>query len=183
MHSRTYKSLPTYLLINMYVYVAVCILLFIVIMDKYQEQPHLLDPHLEDFLGQMLDIVKNKETTMPVIHLTFKCLYLVSKVLLFLLRLLRWKWTVKFSFLQLNKNIKVLWLFFGIARGNKRTYAFIIHSNSHFKTVAQHCYICVSKITYIPKWKVEHLIGLLHSDIVYHLYSLLKNLLVRIALL
>ncbi|XP_013417607.2 tubulin-specific chaperone D-like [Lingula anatina] len=53
---------------------------FTVIMDSYQEQPHLLDPHLEKLLGQLIEIVRESAVPMPVIHLVFKCLYLITKV-------------------------------------------------------------------------------------------------------
>ncbi|XP_043924058.1 tubulin-specific chaperone D [Protopterus annectens] len=53
---------------------------FIVIMDKYQEQPHLLDPHLEWMLYLLLDIVRNEENHPTVVKLGFKFLYLITKV-------------------------------------------------------------------------------------------------------
>ncbi|XP_062930349.1 tubulin-specific chaperone D [Mobula hypostoma] len=53
---------------------------FIVIMDKYQEQPHLLDPHLEWMLNMLLDIVRNEHSPSFLVHLAFRFLYLISKV-------------------------------------------------------------------------------------------------------
>ncbi|XP_019357997.1 PREDICTED: tubulin-specific chaperone D [Gavialis gangeticus] len=53
---------------------------FIVIMDKYQEQPHLLDPHLEWMMNLLLDIVRDKESPPPLVHLAFKFLYIITKV-------------------------------------------------------------------------------------------------------
>ncbi|XP_075418553.1 tubulin-specific chaperone D isoform X2 [Tenrec ecaudatus] len=53
---------------------------FRVIMDKYQEQPHLLDPHLEWMMNLLLDIVQDKGSPPPLVHLAFKCLYIITKV-------------------------------------------------------------------------------------------------------
>ncbi|XP_010814748.1 tubulin-specific chaperone D isoform X3 [Bos taurus] len=51
-----------------------------VIMDKYQEQPHLLDPHLEWMLNLLLEFVQNKTSPADLVHLAFKFLYIISKV-------------------------------------------------------------------------------------------------------
>ncbi|XP_012658670.1 tubulin-specific chaperone D isoform X1 [Otolemur garnettii] len=53
---------------------------FRVIMDKYQEQPHLLDPHLEWMMNLLLDIVQDKTSPASLIHLAFKFLYIITKV-------------------------------------------------------------------------------------------------------
>ncbi|XP_055431450.1 tubulin-specific chaperone D isoform X3 [Bubalus kerabau] len=53
---------------------------FRVIMDKYQEQPHLLDPHLEWMLNLLLEFVQNKTSPADLVHLAFKFLYIISKV-------------------------------------------------------------------------------------------------------
>ncbi|XP_010217296.1 PREDICTED: tubulin-specific chaperone D-like [Tinamus guttatus] len=53
---------------------------FVVIMDKYQEQPHLLDRHLEWMMNSLLDIVRDTESPPPLIHLAFKFLYIITKV-------------------------------------------------------------------------------------------------------
>ncbi|XP_033896427.2 tubulin-specific chaperone D [Acipenser ruthenus] len=53
---------------------------FLVIMDKYQEQPHLLDPHLEWMLNLLLEIVRDKKSPPALAHLGFKFLYIISKV-------------------------------------------------------------------------------------------------------
>ncbi|XP_072259692.1 tubulin-specific chaperone D [Pyxicephalus adspersus] len=53
---------------------------FIVIMDKYQEQPHLLDPHLEWMLELLLDIIRDRTSTPILFHLAFKFLYIIAKV-------------------------------------------------------------------------------------------------------
>ncbi|KAM9002649.1 tubulin-specific chaperone D-like isoform 2-T2 [Sarcophilus harrisii] len=53
---------------------------FIGIMDKYQEQPHLLDPHLEWMLNLLLDIVRDSNSPPALVHLAFKFLYIITKV-------------------------------------------------------------------------------------------------------
>ncbi|XP_048222175.1 tubulin-specific chaperone D [Perognathus longimembris pacificus] len=53
---------------------------FRVIMDKYQEQPHLLDPHLEWMMNSLLDIVQDKTSPSGLKHLAFKFLYIITKV-------------------------------------------------------------------------------------------------------
>ncbi|ELU05840.1 hypothetical protein CAPTEDRAFT_167258 [Capitella teleta] len=52
---------------------------FLFIIDQYQEQPHLLDPHLENLLKQLLDIVKDVAVVAPVKALAFRMLYLITK--------------------------------------------------------------------------------------------------------
>ncbi|MEE6506740.1 hypothetical protein FKM82_007829 [Ascaphus truei] len=58
----------------------VCIQRFVVIMDYYQEQPHLLDPHLEWMLDSLLEIIRDEQSPDLLIHLAFKFLYIISKV-------------------------------------------------------------------------------------------------------
>ncbi|NWV39827.1 TBCD protein, partial [Grantiella picta] len=53
---------------------------FVGIMDKYQEQPHLLDRHLEGMMNSLLDIVRDSESPPPLVHLAFKFLYIITKV-------------------------------------------------------------------------------------------------------
>ncbi|KAJ3601268.1 hypothetical protein NHX12_032241 [Muraenolepis orangiensis] len=53
---------------------------FIVIMDRYQEQPHLLDPHLEWMMNMILDMGRNEQSPPSLLHVAFKFLYIVSKV-------------------------------------------------------------------------------------------------------
>lgn len=53
---------------------------FTFIIDKYQEQPHLIDRHLESLMTQLLEIIRNPSSPIPLIHLTFKCLYLITKM-------------------------------------------------------------------------------------------------------
>ncbi|NXS30951.1 TBCD protein, partial [Pomatostomus ruficeps] len=50
------------------------------IMDKYQEQPHLLDRHLEGMMNSLLDIVRDSGSPPPLVHLAFKFLYIITKV-------------------------------------------------------------------------------------------------------
>ncbi|NXH11578.1 TBCD protein, partial [Bucco capensis] len=53
---------------------------FIGIMDKYQEQPHLLDRHLEWMMNSLLDMVLDKGSPPLLVHLAFKFLYIIAKV-------------------------------------------------------------------------------------------------------
>ncbi|XP_066237763.1 tubulin-specific chaperone D isoform X2 [Saccopteryx leptura] len=53
---------------------------FRVIMDKYQEQPHLLDPHLEWMMTLLLEIVQDGTSPADLVHLAFKFLYIITKV-------------------------------------------------------------------------------------------------------
>ncbi|XP_051796853.1 tubulin-specific chaperone D isoform X1 [Acanthochromis polyacanthus] len=53
---------------------------FLVIMNRYQEQPHLLDPHLEWILNLILDFVRSEESPPSLVHLGFKFLYIICKV-------------------------------------------------------------------------------------------------------
>nr|XP_005342030.3 tubulin-specific chaperone D [Ictidomys tridecemlineatus] len=56
------------------------VIFFLVIMDKYQEQPHLLDPHLEWMMNLLLDMVRDKTSPAALVHLAFKFLYIITKV-------------------------------------------------------------------------------------------------------
>ncbi|XP_067237533.1 tubulin-specific chaperone D [Chanodichthys erythropterus] len=53
---------------------------FVVMMDHYQEQPHLLDPHLEWMLNMLLEMIRNEKSPPLLVHLCFKFLYIISKV-------------------------------------------------------------------------------------------------------
>ncbi|XP_053850363.1 tubulin-specific chaperone D isoform X1 [Vidua macroura] len=53
---------------------------FIGIMDKYQEQPHLLDHHLEGMMNSLLEIVWDSGSPPSLVHLAFKFLYIITKV-------------------------------------------------------------------------------------------------------
>ncbi|KAF3700092.1 Tubulin-specific chaperone D Beta-tubulin cofactor D Tubulin-folding cofactor D [Channa argus] len=53
---------------------------FLVIMNRYQEQPHLLDPHLELMLNTILDFIKSEKSPPSLVHLGFKYLKAICKV-------------------------------------------------------------------------------------------------------
>uniref|UniRef100_A0A3Q3G3V6 Tubulin-specific chaperone D n=1 Tax=Labrus bergylta TaxID=56723 RepID=A0A3Q3G3V6_9LABR len=53
---------------------------FLVIMNRYQEQPNLLDPHLEWMLNMLLEFVRSDTSPPSLVHLGFKYLYIISKV-------------------------------------------------------------------------------------------------------
>uniref|UniRef100_A0A7N8WQW6 Tubulin-specific chaperone D n=1 Tax=Mastacembelus armatus TaxID=205130 RepID=A0A7N8WQW6_9TELE len=53
---------------------------FLVIMNRYQEQPHLLDPHLEWMLNMILNFVRSESSPPSLVHLGFKFLYIICKV-------------------------------------------------------------------------------------------------------
>uniref|UniRef100_A0A672IW59 Tubulin-specific chaperone D n=1 Tax=Salarias fasciatus TaxID=181472 RepID=A0A672IW59_SALFA len=53
---------------------------FLLILNRYQEQPRLLDPHLEWMLNLILDFIRNEQSPPSLVHLGFKFLYIISKV-------------------------------------------------------------------------------------------------------
>ncbi|KAE8283277.1 Tubulin-specific chaperone D Beta-tubulin cofactor D Tubulin-folding cofactor D [Larimichthys crocea] len=53
---------------------------FLVIMNRYQEQPHLLDPHLEWMVNIILDFVRSEQSSPSLVHLSFRFLYIICKV-------------------------------------------------------------------------------------------------------
>lgn len=62
---------------------------FIAIMDMYQEQPHLLDPHLNSMMDKLLAIVETalkeqelaqSQASSSKLHMSFKFLYQLTKV-------------------------------------------------------------------------------------------------------
>lgn len=53
---------------------------FVAIMDRYQEQPHLLDHHLEWMLSMLLEMIRSEKSPPLLVHLCFKFLYVISKV-------------------------------------------------------------------------------------------------------
>nr|XP_046270183.1 tubulin-specific chaperone D [Scatophagus argus] len=53
---------------------------FLVVMNRYQEQPHLLDPHLEWMLNMILEFVRSDTSPPSLVHLGFKFLYIICKV-------------------------------------------------------------------------------------------------------
>ncbi|KAK9710946.1 Tubulin folding cofactor D C terminal [Popillia japonica] len=53
---------------------------FLDILKQYQEQPHLLDSHIEDILSSMITIIRSQESDMKLKHEVFKYMYVVIKV-------------------------------------------------------------------------------------------------------
>eukprot|EP00118_Oscarella_pearsei_P021637 m.243932 g.243932 ORF g.243932 m.243932 type:complete len:1220 (+) comp40242_c1_seq17:38-3697(+) len=53
---------------------------FTVILDKYQEQPHLLDSFLEELVGRLLGLARHPNSPHPLVCQSFKFLYILSKV-------------------------------------------------------------------------------------------------------
>ncbi|KAK7939149.1 hypothetical protein WMY93_002475 [Mugilogobius chulae] len=53
---------------------------FLVIMNRYQEQPHLLDPHLDWIMNMLLELIRSERSPPSLVHLSFKLLYTVCKV-------------------------------------------------------------------------------------------------------
>ncbi|XP_074512596.1 tubulin-specific chaperone D isoform X2 [Sebastes fasciatus] len=49
-------------------------------MNRYQEQPHLLDPHLEWMMNIILEFVRSEKSPPSLVHLGFKFLYIICKV-------------------------------------------------------------------------------------------------------
>uniref|UniRef100_A0A1A9WDM9 Tubulin-specific chaperone D n=1 Tax=Glossina brevipalpis TaxID=37001 RepID=A0A1A9WDM9_9MUSC len=50
------------------------------VLSRYQEQPHLLDPHVDILLGRLLDKIRNRSNPETVMHAAFKYLYIICKV-------------------------------------------------------------------------------------------------------
>ncbi|KAM4717640.1 tubulin-specific chaperone D [Anableps anableps] len=53
---------------------------FKVIMDRYQDQPHLLDPHLEWMTKMLLNFIRSENSPPSLVHLSFQFLYVICKV-------------------------------------------------------------------------------------------------------
>ncbi|EFX62416.1 hypothetical protein DAPPUDRAFT_270442 [Daphnia pulex] len=53
---------------------------FSFILDQYQEQPHLIDSHLDGLLTKIINIIREEVLDYEVKHLAFRCLYFISKV-------------------------------------------------------------------------------------------------------
>jgi hypothetical protein len=53
---------------------------FTAIMDKYQEQPHLLDPHLDNIIDKLFGLVRMEDAPPTLTQNAFKFIYLISKV-------------------------------------------------------------------------------------------------------
>ncbi|XP_064617512.1 tubulin-specific chaperone D-like [Liolophura sinensis] len=50
------------------------------IVDQYQEQPHLIDPHLDVLISDILSLAWNPKSPAKVMHESFRYLYLITKV-------------------------------------------------------------------------------------------------------
>lgn len=50
------------------------------ILSRYQEQPHLLDPHLVNLIEKILVIIRDVESPDGLVHASFKYLYQICKV-------------------------------------------------------------------------------------------------------
>lgn len=50
------------------------------ILNRYQEQPHLLNPHLPALIGSLLDYIRTKDVPAALYHAAFKYLYQFAKV-------------------------------------------------------------------------------------------------------
>lgn len=53
---------------------------FSFILDQYQEQPHLIDSHLDGLLTKIISIIREDCLDYEVKHSAFRCLYFISKV-------------------------------------------------------------------------------------------------------
>ena len=53
---------------------------FVDILNRYHEQPHLLDSHIDELLNEMIFIVRDPGNSTEVVHETFKYMYVVIKV-------------------------------------------------------------------------------------------------------
>lgn len=53
---------------------------FSFVLDQYQEQPHLIDSHLDKLLTKIIQIIREEELSFEAKHAAFRCLYFVSKV-------------------------------------------------------------------------------------------------------
>lgn len=50
------------------------------ILSRYQELPHLLNPHLTALIGQLLELIRTKDVPSTLFHAAFKYLYQITKV-------------------------------------------------------------------------------------------------------
>lgn len=53
---------------------------YVYILNQYQEQPHLLDRFLDDFLNGLLEIARKVDNDKNLKYLAFKFLYIITKV-------------------------------------------------------------------------------------------------------
>lgn len=51
-----------------------------IILSRYQEQPHLLNPHLPSLIDQLLAYIRTKDVPITLFHAAFKYLYQLAKV-------------------------------------------------------------------------------------------------------
>lgn len=54
--------------------------IFCNILNRYQELPHLLNPHLPTLFEQLLDFIRSKDAPSTLFHAAFKYLYQITKV-------------------------------------------------------------------------------------------------------
>lgn len=50
------------------------------ILSLYQEQPHLLNPHLPALIEQLLNFIRTKDVPTTLFHAAFKYLYQITKI-------------------------------------------------------------------------------------------------------
>jgi hypothetical protein len=50
------------------------------ILNQYQEQPYLLDPHLDSILNKLISIVRDGGSSIELKHATFIYLYIIMNV-------------------------------------------------------------------------------------------------------
>ena len=53
---------------------------FLKMMDHYQEQPHVIDPYLEDFIGALLAKGRDRSHSDLLVNQAFSYIYLIIKV-------------------------------------------------------------------------------------------------------
>lgn len=53
---------------------------FIYILGQYQEQPHLLDSHLDFILNKLIALVRDPENSLQVKHFTFQYMFVIVNV-------------------------------------------------------------------------------------------------------
>lgn len=53
---------------------------FNLIIGQYKEQPHLLDPHIDELLTKFVNIIRDKENSMELKHSVFRYMFVVVNV-------------------------------------------------------------------------------------------------------
>ena len=53
---------------------------FLKMIDHYQEQPHVIDPYLEDFIGALLAKGRDRSHSDLLVNQAFSYIYLIIKV-------------------------------------------------------------------------------------------------------